>query len=125
MMNPEKIPKRIQRKRIKGWTMPTGACYIGRPTIFGNPYDIQIYGTDLSLKLFAKTARGFWDPLLLSDKDEDFYAKAYNDHHKWLKRIGRHPVETIRHHLKGKDLACFCREGASCHGDTLIEIANE
>jgi len=30
------MPKRIQRKRIKGWRMPEGAVYVGRPTKYGN-----------------------------------------------------------------------------------------
>lgn len=32
------MPKRIQRKRTKGWRMPEGAVYVGRPTLFGNPF---------------------------------------------------------------------------------------
>ena len=31
-------PKRIQRKRTKGWRMPPNAVYVGRPTKWGNPY---------------------------------------------------------------------------------------
>ena len=29
-------PRRIQRKRMKGWRMPEGAVYVGRPTKWGN-----------------------------------------------------------------------------------------
>src|ERR1035437_1021501 len=29
-------PKRIQRRRTKGWRMPEGAIYVGRPTKWGN-----------------------------------------------------------------------------------------
>ena len=32
------MPKRIQRQRTKGWTMPAGAVYVGRPTKWGNPF---------------------------------------------------------------------------------------
>ena len=32
------IPKRIQRRRTRGWMMPTDAVYVGRPTDWGNPY---------------------------------------------------------------------------------------
>ena len=32
------MPERIQRKRTKGWRMPEGAIYVGRPTKWGNPY---------------------------------------------------------------------------------------
>jgi hypothetical protein len=31
-------PKRIQRSRSKGWKMPANAIYVGRPTVWGNPY---------------------------------------------------------------------------------------
>jgi hypothetical protein len=32
------MPGRIQRKRAKGWQMPLGVVYCGRPTIYGNPF---------------------------------------------------------------------------------------
>lgn len=31
-------PRRIQRRRTKGWRMPEGAVYVGRPTRWGNPF---------------------------------------------------------------------------------------
>ena len=34
------MPLRIQRKRTKGWKMPGGAVYAGRPTKWGNPFVI-------------------------------------------------------------------------------------
>lgn len=34
------MPKRIQRKRSKGWRMPEGAIYVGRPTKWGNPFKV-------------------------------------------------------------------------------------
>lgn len=34
-------PQRIQRKRTKGWTMPEGAVYVGRPTKWGNPFPFR------------------------------------------------------------------------------------
>ena len=30
------MPVRIQRKRTKGWGMPEGAVYVGRPNRWGN-----------------------------------------------------------------------------------------
>lgn len=32
------MPERIQRQRVKGWRMPEGAIYVGRGTIWGNPF---------------------------------------------------------------------------------------
>ena len=34
-------PQRIQRKRTKGWRMPEGAVYVGRPTKWGNPFQLR------------------------------------------------------------------------------------
>lgn len=33
-------PKRIQRKRTKGWKMPENAVYVGRPTKWGNKFTL-------------------------------------------------------------------------------------
>lgn len=30
--------KRVQRRRIAGWTMPDNTVYVGRPTRWGNPF---------------------------------------------------------------------------------------
>ena len=35
------MPVRIQRSRAKGWKMPAGAIYVGRPTKFGNPFHVD------------------------------------------------------------------------------------
>jgi len=34
-------PKRIQRKRVKGWRMPEGAVYVGRGSKWGNPCKVE------------------------------------------------------------------------------------
>jgi hypothetical protein len=34
----ELMAQRIQRRRTKGWRMPPGAVYVGRPTRWGNPF---------------------------------------------------------------------------------------
>ena len=36
-----RLTQRIQRKRTKGWRMPEGAVYVGRPTRWGNPFPIS------------------------------------------------------------------------------------
>lgn len=38
------MPKRIQRKRMKGWKMPEGAVYVGRPTKWANPCKMRHEG---------------------------------------------------------------------------------
>lgn len=32
------MPERLQRQRTKGWRMPEGAIYVGRPSPWGNPF---------------------------------------------------------------------------------------
>ena len=34
-------PKRIQRRRTRGWRKPEGTIYVGRPSVWGNPFDIK------------------------------------------------------------------------------------
>ena len=34
------MPVRIQRRRTKGWRMPEGAVYVGRPTKWGSQFYI-------------------------------------------------------------------------------------
>lgn len=39
--------------------------------------------------------------------------------------VGMAPsLEEIRKALAGKNLACWCRSGAPCHADVLLELAN-
>lgn len=33
-------------------------------------------------------------------------------------------VAAVKRDLAGKNLACWCRPGAPCHADVLLEIAN-
>ena len=47
------MPKRIQRKRTKGWKMPEGAVYVGRPTKWGNPH--RHGGRDLQVALYRRS----------------------------------------------------------------------
>lgn len=40
---------------------------------------------------------------------------------KWLKFT----IEDVQRELRGKDLACYCPLDRPCHGDVLLEVANE
>ena len=52
------MPKRIQRRRTKGWRMPPNCVYVGRPTKWGNPYDWREHGRSESIRLFRQFALG-------------------------------------------------------------------
>lgn len=58
--------KRIRRQRTKGWRLPPGAIYVGRPGHWGNPY--QAGASDPVVTLFRAyaTARALFDPAWLA-----------------------------------------------------------
>ncbi len=63
------MPKRIQRKRTKGWRMPAGAVYVGRPTRWGNPFDVADTGRVSALMRFTRFIAPFLDVSELRGKD--------------------------------------------------------
>ena len=97
-------PKRIQRKRERGWRMPEGAVYVGRPTKWGNPFPWQaqsnLFNTEREMR--AEVV--------------DMYRDWRSDSPDW--------VNEVRTELGGKSLACFCPLDQPCHADVLLEIAN-
>ena len=102
-------PKRIQRKRTKGWRMPEGAVYVGRPSKWGNP--IQV-GAIQAWENGATNERKFTYAASPAQAVEQFRFLAEAD------------VENVRAELAGKILACWCPLDQPCHADVLLEIAN-
>jgi hypothetical protein len=98
------MPKRIQRKRIKGWRMPDGVIYVGRPTRYGNPYKVSELGESA---------------LTCYRKELEWYLSGEGCDPKHTERV----KEDLRN-LRGKDLACWCRLDSKCHADILLEFAN-
>lgn len=92
-------PQRIQRRRTKGWKMPEGAIYVGRPTKWGNPFKITPERT----------------------RSETVIA-----HEIWMWMDGQVGLrDDARRELRGHDLVCWCKPGKRCHADVLLRIANE
>jgi hypothetical protein len=48
------MPKRIQRKRTKGWRMPANAVSVTRPGKWGNPYTVEEYGREQAIRLYRE-----------------------------------------------------------------------
>ena len=105
---PDTKPKRIQRQRVKGWRMPPGAIYVGRPTKWGNHIKVGDYGKSPQAR---RTAH--WLAVLDFEKSIEWNPE------------GEAYKEAARRELRGHDLACFCRLDEPCHADTLLRIANE
>jgi hypothetical protein len=70
--------------------------YIGRPSVWGNPFVVGRDGTRADV------------------------IRKYRD---WLNTQPR-LIERAKRELKGKILGCWCAP-AACHGDVLATIANE
>lgn len=103
-------PRRIQRKRTKGWRMPPNTVYVGRPTKWGNPYRVNRIVTIDNSGVGIKV-------------EDAETAKSLYYQYVWWKG-GRMRREQIRKELKGKNLACWCPLDQPCHADVLLEIAN-
>jgi hypothetical protein len=112
------MPERIQRKRTKGWRMPDGAIYVGRPSQWGNPY---ITGPGVAKMLWLPEGT-----VLTVEQTVACYADMVRgggpniNGDKWLVS----QVGVIRHQLRGHDLACWCPLDQPCHADVLLELAN-
>lgn len=119
------MPKRIQRQRTKGWTMPKAAVYVGRPTKWGNP-------AQEGLTVIVVASRP-GEPQSLTSRPAtredvvEWFADCVDDDP--LRNLGW-TLEDARRELGGKDLACWCplvdADGnpAPCHADVLLEISN-
>lgn len=108
------MAKRIQRKRTRGWRMPAGVVYVGRPTAFGNPFNsvaaFEAWLVRGEIRLSALRSRG-WFPWTPEKKRRLAIIRS-----RLLDRLEE---------LRGKDLACWCYLGELCHADVLIKLANK
>lgn len=135
-------PKRIQRKRTKGWRMPTGAVYVGRPTVFGNPF-----------RAYKCACCGYWD--VKDDNDVTYLVdhqyvrqpRVRADSSTWTTQrqalgeavrlygdeltywVGGRmkwdaPFREAVEKLAGRDVACWCPLDQPCHADVLLALAN-
>ncbi|MFM9635915.1 DUF4326 domain-containing protein [Streptomyces turgidiscabies] len=113
-------PRRIQRRRTKGWTLAgaadfhRGGVIVSRPSRYGNP-----------CKVGLMQEMGYEDP----------HAAAASNFRIWLggARSDAPTDEADRRRerilaglpeLRGKDLACTCRLDQACHADELLHRAN-
>ena len=91
------MPHRYQRSRRKGARLPAGVVVVTRPTRWGNPHPLSL-GRD-------EAVRRYRDDLLAG-------------------RLAV-TVEDVKRELRGRDVGCSCPLTEPCHGDVLLEVANE
>lgn len=99
-------PKRIQRKRTKGWRMPENTVYVGRGSKWGNPFKI----TEDRTAGEAVSAFAIW--------------LSVDGCHAGIQEKKDVILDNIND-LRGKDLACWCRIDKPCHATVLLRIANK
>ena len=119
---PVTTPKRVQRQRTKGWRMPEGAVYVGRGTVWGNPW---VVGSNVSIQN--------------GDARQDIYSLdpewAVKLYRLWVTSVSVSdspcvPEKLQYRDLEGLDLVCWCPltypDGRRhpCHADVLLELAN-
>jgi Domain of unknown function (DUF4326) len=106
-------PIRVQRRRTKGWRMPSNTVSVTRPGRWGNPFDWR-------------------DGMEISDGNESWAKGAAVDmFNEWLHSPTMFPeappppsLAQIIAALRGKNLACFCPLHHPCHADVLLRLAN-
>ena len=122
-------PRRVQRRRTRGWRTPTCSCgcgqparYVGRPSRWGSPYEI------------VRRPGGVWQvwdglvcswrtPVCQAPTRAQAQEQAVRHYTRWL---SHQPalLEDARTHLAGHDLACWCPLGTPCHADVLLTVLN-
>jgi len=99
-------PLRIQLRRTRGWRMPPNTVRVCRPGKFGNPFNVTKDRTQAE----AVAAFRIWLTV------DGCTANIIERKRKILDSL---------HELRGKNLACWCREDQACHADVLLDLANE
>lgn len=103
------MPKRIQRKRTKGWRMPENTVYVGRGSRWGNPWVVG--------KVTILTGKRAGERITAKDAVRMFR----NTVNATLARTPE--FKTDLESLRGKNLACWCPLDLPCHADALLELA--
>ena len=114
------ISEEVQRKRSKGWRMPEDAIYVGRPTKWGNPYQVQrmlanlfgVYNSD------GESIGGIYHTERTAQIDA---VRMYEE----MMRQKLESDSSVLDELKGKKLACWCKVGEPCHRTALLRLLEE
>lgn len=111
------MPVRLRLSRRKGFNLQElsqatnrlPAVNVARPSKWGNPYRIEpaFEGDGVKFpEVTAETAVAL------------FRTRWERAADQWLS--AREALEQLR----GKNLACWCKPGAPCHADVLLDLAN-
>ena len=93
---------RIRRKRTRGWRKPSGAVYVGRPSVWANPFDWRTLGREEAARRYRAWLRG----------------EAYRE----VEPERRAEILRRLPELRGRALMCWCPLHEPCHADILLEL---
>lgn len=102
--------------------MPPNTVYVGRGTVFGNPFSIHAAADIYDCRKASAHAYAvdWFKSWLVCDDPEQFGALGqWGDTAAQRERLLKRLPE-----LAGKNLACFCPPDLACHADVLLELAN-
>lgn len=113
-------PKRIQRKRTRGWKMPENTVYVGRPSKWGNPFEVKQF---LDHWLVIRGGKALFE---FSSQYPKLYAmlQSINCYMDYIDAMTTSERSDFLSGLQGKNLACWCPLDQPCHADVLLELAN-
>ena len=120
-------PKRIQRKRTKGWRMPEGAVYVGRPSRWGNwykPGETYMWLPGLGWPIPTWREPGPVNDTAARVERCPDVATSIAWYALWVAQPGVAMVTLTPASLRGRDLACWCPLDQPCHADVLLVLAN-
>lgn len=109
--------RRICRKRGHRGHQPEGVVYVGRPTLWGNPFTSRCSGHAKSVILHRR-----WLHCELGAISLERMGFSLGEIDGLYRR--RDAVLTGLHRLTGKHLSCWCPLSSRwCHADTLLDLA--
>lgn len=108
-----KPPRRVQRKRTKGWRLPENTVCVDRSSRYGNPFVVGETRLHPLSHLGQIHVRNHHHAVVLFDN--------------WLNTTeeGRALLVRATEELRGKNLACFCSLGVPCHADIWLVRVNK
>lgn len=119
-------PRRIQRRRTRGYRTPPNSTYVGRPTRFGNPYRLVRQNNGWAVQ-FGDNGGS------VGTFHNHFEARRYatEAYRVWINLPEQaDTLRLFRALLHGRDLTCWCPlpadgEPDHCHAAVLVCLVNQ
>lgn len=128
------MPERMQRQRTKGWTMPPNTIYVGRPSVYGNPfvhsdpaYAVKAYRLYLANSIDFVSPFVFSGPRLAEYKENlpmEVQVLGLDEPLTMMQCPNVIRLHDALPRLVGKNVSCWCPLDQPCHGDVLLRLAN-